>query len=174
MEDSTIFALFLAGGFGVIISYLFLYFTGTLKVLASYYTKQEWRFWTVSMLLTTASVIGLIVWFSFYQELEDWQRDIFISGLAVFLAFAMIWSLVVFYIEKYKLNPNYQRPILLIVGLASVALLLATVYSTNKWLVITAAAIIVWHHLIVDAFWWASLHQRNYQASLRHKKVRVS
>lgn len=174
MKDSTIFALFTSGGFGVIVSYLFLYSTTTLKTLASYYTKQEWRFWVLSMLLTAASVIGLVVWFSFYDRLEDWKRELFIAALAVFLAFAMLWSLSVFYIEKYKLNPNYQRPILLIVGLATVALLLATVYSTDRWLVITAAAIIVWHHLIVDAFWWLSLHQRNYQASVRHKKVRVS
>jgi phosphatidylserine synthase len=171
MEDSTIFTLFLAGGFGVIISYIFLYVTNTLKILSNYYTKQEWRFWILSMLITTASVIGLIVWFSFYQELEDWQRDLFISALSVFLAFAMLWSVSVYYIEKYKLNPSYQQPILLIVALATIALLIATIYSTDNWLVITAAAIIVWHHLIVDAFWWTSLHQR---ASLRHKKVRVS
>lgn len=174
MKDNTIFTLFLSGGFGVIISYFFLYFTGTLNLLASYYTKKEWRFWVLSMLLTTASVIGLIVWFSFYQELLNWQRELFIYGLSVFLAFAMLWSLVVFYIEKNKIDPSYQRPVLLVVGLATIALLIATVYSTNKWLVITAAAIIVWHHLFIDAFWWSYLHQRHYQASLRHKKVRVS
>jgi hypothetical protein len=92
MKDSTLFTLFLSGGFGVIITYIFLYFSNTLNILANYYTKQEWRFWTVSMLVTAASVVGLIVWFSFYQELEGWQRDLFISGLTVFLAFAMIWS----------------------------------------------------------------------------------
>jgi phosphatidylserine synthase len=174
MKDSTLFTLFLSGGFGVIITYIFLYFSNTLNILANYYTKQEWRFWTVSMLVTAASVVGLIVWFSFYQELEGWQRDLFISGLTVFLAFAMIWSFSVFYIHKYNLHPNYQRPILLIVGLATVAMLIATVYSTDKWLVITAAAIVVWHHLIIDGFWWPMLHQRGYQASVRHKKVRVS
>jgi len=174
MKDSTIFALFSSGGFGVIISYLFLYFTNTLKFLSSYYTKQEWRFWVISMLITTASIIGLIVWFSFYQRLEGWQRDLFISSLAVFLAFAMLWSVSVFYIEKYKLNPNYQRPFLLVVGLATVALLIATVYSTDNWLLITAAAIIVWHHLIIDTFWWVSLHQRNYLETKNYKKNKLS
>lgn len=168
MKDSTIFALFTAGGFGVIISYFFLYLIGALTILARYYTKREWRFWTISMLLTTASVIGLIVWFSFYQQLEGWTRDLFIASLAIFLAFAMLWSLSIAYIYKYKLNPYYQQPLLLIVGLATVGLLIATSYSTDNWLVITAAAIIVWHHLILDGFWWPTLHARGQKA----RKVR--
>lgn len=170
MKDPTLFALFTGGGFGVIVSYIFLYLQGSLQELMTYYTKLEWRFWLISMLFTVVSVIGLIVWFSFYENLEKDWNTVFITSLAVFLAFAMLWSVTIAYIYKNRVNPSIQQSVLLIVGLATVGLLLATIGSNSNWLVITAAAIVVWHHLIVDGFWWPTLHQRGYNNRLVNYK----
>ena len=160
MKDLVLLSVFGSGGVGVLISYYLLYLGGILQKYAHYFTKTEWRVWTFSALLTVASVIGLILWFSVYQELDKNERILFIVSLAVFLIFAKLWSVSLAYIHARKASPYIQRPFLLIVALASIGLLLATVYSTDKWLVITAAAIIVFHHLIFDAFYWMHIVDR--------------
>lgn len=168
MKDSAVFALFGGGGFGVIISYLFLYLFNILSPLAKIFPTKIWWFWVFSMIITAASVVGVMVWFSFYERLEEY-RDLFLISLAVFLAFAMLWSLNVANIVKNKLNPSRQVPFLIIVALATIGLLIATVYTTDKWLVIIAAAIIVFHHLFLDAFMWSILHQKKYNMGRKLK-----
>ena len=161
MKDPVIFSIFSAGGFGVLISYYFLYIIGALSKLSSYYTKLEWRTWTFSMLVTIVSILALIIWFSFYQKLEGWQRTTFISSLSVFLAFAMLWSASIAYIYLKNKDILNQRPFLFIVALATIGLLVATCYSTDNWPLIAAAAIVVFHHLFFDAFYWVHIHSRS-------------
>lgn len=158
MVDNALFSIFMAGGFGVLISYMFLYFQKSLPDLYSRYTKLEWRIWFISMMLTVASVIGVIVWFSFYEKLNN--RDLFISSFCVFLAFAMLWSLSIFYIFKNKSSPSIQVPILFIVGLATIGMFIPVISTTDNWLLIVAAFIIAFHHLVVDALYWPYIHSR--------------
>jgi uncharacterized membrane protein YfcA len=174
MKDPVIFSIFTAGGFGVLVGYFMLYIYGYLNLMTQHYTKKEWYFWTSLMVLTTASVIGVIVYFSFLENLDDDWRPVFISSLSVFLASAMLWSVSIAYLYKNNKSKEYQRPFLLLTGLATVGILLATCYSTNNWLVIVAAAIIVFHHLIIDAFWWMTLHKRIVNYKSLPKKVRYA
>jgi hypothetical protein len=158
MEDGILFGTFMAGGFGVLVSYMFLYFQNSLPDLYRRYTKTEWRLWFTSMILTVASVIGVIVWFSFYERLK--YRDLFISSLCVFLAFAMLWSLSIFYIFKNKKSPSIQVPILMVVGLATIGMFIPVISTTDNWLLILAAFIIVFHHLVIDGLYWPYMHSR--------------
>lgn len=158
MEDNVLFSIFMAGGFGVLVSYMFLYFQKSLPDLYSRYTKLEWRLWFISMVLTVASVIGVIVWFSFYEKLNN--RELFIPSLCVFLAFAMLWSLSIFYIFKYNASPSIQVPILFIVGLATVGMFIPVISTTDNLLLIFAAFIILFHHLVVDSLYWPYIHSR--------------
>jgi membrane-associated HD superfamily phosphohydrolase len=160
MKDLVLLSVFGSGGVGVLISYYLLYLTGNLQKYVHYFTKVEWRVWIFSAFLTVASVIGLIIWFSFYQKLQESERILFIVSLAIFLIFAKLWSVSLAYIKARNASPYIQRPILLVVALATIGLLLATVYSTDKWLVISAAAIIVFHHLFFDAFYWMHIVDR--------------
>jgi MFS family permease len=163
MKDSALFALFAGGGIGVLVSYMFLYYQKSLPLLYNMYTPFEWRLWFVSMVLTVVSVIALVTYFSGYKELKDGYRELFIVSLSAFLLFAMFWSLSIFYIMQNKKDPSIQKPILYIVGLASIGMLISTVNSTKSALIILAACIVVFHHLIVDAIWWPMIHQRGYE-----------
>ena len=158
MEDNTIFSIFMAGGFGVLVSYMFLYFQNSLPDLYSRYTKLEWRLWFISMVLTVVSVISIIIWFSFYEKLN--HRELFITSLCVFLAFAMLWSLSIFYIFKNNYSPSIQAPILFIVGLATIGMFIPIISTTDNWLLIVAAFIIAFHHLVVDGLYWPYMHSR--------------
>ena len=160
MKDLLLLSLFGLGGIGVIITYYILYLYGAIKKYGNYFTKKELRVWAVSVLLTIASVIGLILWFSIYQELEDWKRVTFIVSLVCFLIFASLWSVSLAHIHSRNASPYIQQPILILVALATIGMLVATAYSTDKWLVITAAAIIVFHHLFFDAFYWMYIVDR--------------
>ena len=69
MQDNLIKGLFFGGGFGVLITYVFLHITGTLSKLAIVFPPMTWKIWTFSMLITTASVLGIYSHFSF--NLDD-------------------------------------------------------------------------------------------------------
>lgn len=161
MKDLGILTTTLAGGVGVIVGYLFLYLSNFLGPLAKKFSKMEWRIWTVSALLTVASFLGIIIWYSFYERLESWKRDLFFSSLVVFLTGATLWSLLIFYLLKKKRNIYYQLPGLLMTSLGSLGILLSIVYSDSSWLLITAGSILLFHHLIFDNIYWVRIHGRN-------------
>lgn len=161
MQDKLIQGLFFAGGFGVIVSYMFLYITGTLPRLAKIFSSTMWRVWGFSMLITTAAVLGIYSHFSFKQRMENWKRDLFIVSTCLFLGSAMLWSLSVEYVTRNGTNTDLERIPLTLTALATIGILVSVSYSTDDWLLITAAAIIVFHHLIFDAIVWANLHQKS-------------
>lgn len=160
MKDLGLFTTTVIGGFAVLVGYFYLYLSKYLKPLAKKFTKKEWKFWSISALLTIASFLGIIVWFSFYQQLNDWQRDLFFSSLVVFLAGAILWSLSIFYLIKYKKNIYHQLPSLTITSLGALGILFSVIYSTNNWLLITASSIVLFHHLILDNIYWMTIHSR--------------
>lgn len=160
MKDLGLFTTTIAGGIGVIIGYIYLYLNKYLKPMAKKFTQFEWKIWSFSVLLTIASFLGLIVWFSFYQELIGWQRDLFFSSLLIFLTGAMIWSLSIFYLKKFKKHVYYQLPALAITSLGTLGILISVAYSTNNWLLITAASIVLFHHLIFDNIYWVAIDSR--------------
>ena len=161
MEDNLIKGLFFAGGFGVIVSYMFLYVTGTLSYLARIFSPTMWNFWSISMLITTAAVLGIYSHFSFNQRMQDWKRDLFIISTCIFLASAMLWSLSVEYVTRNNLNTDLERIPLTLTALATIGILVSVSYSTDDWLLITAAAIVVFHHLVFDAVIWADMHEKS-------------
>ena len=161
MEDKLIQGLFFAGGFGVLISYFFLHVTGTLTKMANIFTPKLWKIWVFSMLITTAAVLGLYSHFSFKQRMRGWKRDLFIVSTCVFLGSAMLWSLTVEYIKHKKINTDLERLPLTLTALATIGILVSVASSTDDWLLITAASIVVIHHLIFDAIIWANLHQKS-------------
>lgn len=160
MKDLGLFTTTIIGGIGVLIGYFYLYLSKYLKPLAKKFSKKEWKIWSFSVLLTIVSFLSLIVWFSFYQELTDWQRDLFLSGLVVFLTGATLWSLSIFYLMKFKKNIYFQFPALTITSLGTLAILISVLYSTSNWLLITAASIVLFHHLIFDNIYWVAIHSR--------------
>ena len=161
MEDKLIQGLFFAGGFGVLISYFFLHVTGTLTKMANIFTPKLWKIWVFSMLITTAAVLGLYSHFSFKQRMRGWKRDLFIVSTCIFLGSAMLWSLSVEYIKHKKINTDLERLPLTLTALATIGILVSVASSTDDWLLITAASIVVIHHLIFDAIIWANLHQKS-------------
>lgn len=161
MHDDLIKGLFFAGGFGVLVTYMFLYVTGTLNKLAKLFPSTTWKFWVFSMVITTAAVLGVYSHFSFRQRMRDWKRTLFIVSTCVFLGSAMLWSLAVEYINRNKINTDLERFPLTLTALATIGILVAVSYSTDNWLLITAASIMVFHHLVFDAMIWANLHEKS-------------
>jgi len=160
MKDLGILTTTVSGGFGVIIGYVYLYLNNYLKPLAKKFKPLEWKIWSLSALLTIASFLALIIWFSSYQKLEDYKRDLFYSGLTVFLVGAIFWSLVVFYIMKFKKSKRYQLLPLTITTTGSILILFSVFYSTDNPLLIIAASILVFHHLIFDNLYWPMIDSR--------------
>jgi len=161
MQDNLIKGIFFAGGFGVLITYMFLHVTGTLSQLANLFPPTMWKIWVFSMLITTAADLGVYSHFSFNQRMTSWRRDLFIVSTCIFLASAMLWSLSVEYISQNNINTDLERLPLMLTALATIGILVSVSYSTDDWLLITAASIIVFHHLFFDAIVWANLHEKS-------------
>ncbi len=161
MDDNLIKGLFFAGGFGVIVTYLFLYFTGTLPKLAKLFPPTMWKVWIFSMFITAASFLGIYIHFSFKQKMESWKRNLFIVSTCIFFASAMFWSVTVDYVTRKNTTTDIERVPLYLTALASIGILVSVSCSTEDWLLITAASIIVFHHLVFDAIIWANLHQKS-------------
>jgi len=161
MHDNLVKGLFFGGGFGVLVSYMFIYATGTLSKLAGIFPYMTWKVWIFSMLITTASVLGIYSHFSFKQRMSSWKRTLFVVSTCVFLASAMLWSLSVEYINHNKTNTDIERVPLIFTALATIGILVSVSYSTDNWLLITAASIVVFHHLFFDAIIWARMHEKS-------------
>lgn len=156
MSDNLIIGLFFGGGFGVLTTYMILASSGLGGKMLNVFNANTWKLWSVSMIATVASVLGLYSYFGFKEPMDDgWARNLFIVSTCLFLAFAMIWSYSIsrlmfggeIYLEKIALA---------IVALATIGILIATVNQTDNALVITAASIIVFHHVIWDFLVWGS------------------
>lgn len=160
MKDLGLFTTVLAGGISVIFGYISLYLHNYLNPLAKKFSKKEWNIWSFSVLLTIASFLGIIIWFSFYEELEDWKRELFLSSLVIFFIGATGWSLMISYIMKNKKSIYLQMLFLLLTAIGCLGILIAICYSTSDWLLITAGAILLFHHLIFDSIIWVIIHGR--------------
>lgn len=156
MSDNLIVGLFFGGGFGVLTTYLFLMTSGLGGKMLNVFSRDTWKLWSVSMVATVASVLGLYSYFGFQQPMDDgWARDLFIVSTCVFLAFAMLWSYSIsrlafggeIYLEKVALGA---------VALATIGILISTLDQTSNGLVIAAAGIIAFHHVIWDFVIWGS------------------
>lgn len=152
--DDLIFYIFLAGGFIVVLSY-WLYFT-SLKKLVKVFGKNEYNFWLFSALITVVSVLYLFAYFSFVEKIENWERTLFIVSEVVFLVFASLWAFTIHY-KKF----NNEKIVLYVVALATLGLLIATIYSDqSNWLVVLAAFVVFFHHTFYDALKWVSLEKK--------------
>ena len=159
MKDDFVAGLFIAGGIGVLITYVFLYITGTLGKLAKMFTTNMWRLWIVSMILTTASVLAIFFYFSTEERVEKDIRGLFLTALSIFLISAMVWSLTVEYIERYKKDPSIQRWPLMFTAMASLLILVSVASTTKSWVLILAATIVFLHHTFIDGIIWPKLHE---------------
>ena len=156
MEDELIAGLFFGGGFGVLISYLFLITSGVISKLTPVFSNNTWKIWSVSAAITVASVIGLYIHFSFNQRMQGWARDLFITSTCLFIGFAMLWSYSIFRTANNGLDNGLEKVILAIVGLATIGILISVVEETENRLLITAASLIVFHHVVFDALVWGT------------------
>jgi hypothetical protein len=156
MEDELVAGLFFAGGFGVLISYLFLLTSGAISKLIPVFSGNTWRLWALSALITVASVIGVYVHFSFNQRMEGWARDLFITSTCLFIGFAMLWSYSIFRTANNGLDNGLEKIILAIVGMATIGILVSVVEETENRILIAAASLIVFHHVFFDALVWGT------------------
>ena len=161
MKDETVLITTVTGGSGVLITYIMLAINKCLKPLSKKFSAVEWRIWSISVLLTVASFLGIILYYSFKERLEDWKRDLFLASLTVFLISAMSWSAMINWIVKNKKNINIQLIFLILTALGCLGILVSIVYSTDDWLLITAASILLFHHLVFDSVIWTYIHNRN-------------
>ena len=68
MTDDLIIGLFFAGGFGVLTTYLFLMTSGLGSKMLNVFSGPTWRLWSMSMVATVASVLGLYSYFGFNND----------------------------------------------------------------------------------------------------------
>lgn len=156
MEDELIAGLFFGGGFGVLISYLFLITSGVISKLTPIFSDNTWRLWTLSTAITIACVIGVYIHFSFNQRMEGWARELFIASTCIFIGFAMLWSYAIFRTANNGLDNGLEKVILTIVGLATIGILISVIEETENRLLIAAASLIVLHHVFFDALVWGT------------------
>lgn len=159
MKDEFVAGLFIAGGIGVLMTYIFLYITGTLGKLAKMFTANLWRIWILSMLLTATSVLAIFFYFSTKERVEKDVRGMFITALCIFLFSAMAWSLSVEYIERYNKDPALQRWPLMFTAMASLLILVSVALTTKNWALILAAVVVLIHHTFIDGLVWPKLHE---------------
>jgi len=161
MKDQTLGGIFLLGGIGVLISYLFLYYSNVLTRLMKIFRKNNFllKFWYFSAFITVVSVIYVIVYYTFFERLKESSRNLFLISLIIFLVFAMLWSLSVFLIDKYKFNVYTQSPILFIVSLSTIGMLIASITNKLEILPLIALIVIVFHHTIYDFVIWPMIHK---------------
>lgn len=174
MEDVVIFSIFAAGGFLVLLSYFLLYKYGVLKQVMPVIRneKQFTVLWAISVFFTVVSIFAVIIYFSFYKKLEDWQRTLFIVSLSVFLFFAICWSISLYYIYKKGADFRAQQIILLFVALGTAGMLSSVIDEDTPWLIITAAFIVFFHHFFIDALLWVDVSKKYYLDQKKPKKIK--
>lgn len=151
----SIFDITVVGGIGVLSGYLNLGLTDLLDGLKKKYSKLEWKFWSISAVLTIISFLAIIIWYSFFAKLND-QTDLFISSLITFLVGAIIWSnsIIFQYFKNKKKKTSQELIALTLTTIGAFGMLLAIIYNTDNWLLITAGVIVFFHHLFFDNYYW--------------------
>jgi len=162
MEDEVVFYVFVMGGLAVLLSYILIYVSGTLTKLMPILTKDKtfYTLWKCSVFLVVLSVLYIMIYYSFYERFDSDYRTLFISCLFVFLIFCLCWPISVEYIVKYKGNPELQRPILLLVALATIGFLTCIVLNnkTENSVLLIAGILVLIHHLFFDGIIWVNKH----------------
>ena len=169
MKDPVIFSIFAVGGFFVLLSYFLLYKYGVFKKALPVFYNEKWLLylWIFSVIFTVVSIFAVIIYFSFYKNLEDWHRTLFIVSLSVFLVFAVCWSISMYYIYNKKGDFNSQQIILFIVALAAIGMLVSVIEEDTPWLIIAAAIIVCLHHYYMDALLWNDVSKKYYLKDIR-------
>ena len=169
MEDPVIFSILMVGGFFVLLSYFMLYKYGVLKKVLPVFYNEKWLLylWSFSVIFTVVSIFAVIIYFSFYQKLEDWHRILFIVSLSIFLIFAVCWSISMYYIYNKKGDFSSQQIILLIVALATIGMLISIIGENTSWLIIVAAIIVCLHHYYIDALLWNDISKKYYLKNIK-------
>lgn len=160
MKDDTVFYVTISGGIGVLLSYVFLYLEGYITIMNKKFTSLERKLWSLSVLLTIVSFLGIIIYYSFIEKIKGDYRDLFIISLVIFLISATSWSVISAYIIKYRRDTNLQLSTLLITALACIGILVAIAYDTESPWLITAGSILVFHHLFFDSIYWPVINKR--------------
>ena len=129
MKNITLFSHYLRGGcsVGVLVSYMFLYYQGLFHycTICMLHLNGDYGLFHSSCSSSVVSVLAVIN-FTFgigCKELDENYRTLFIVSLSIFFTVAMLWSLVACINTKQKKFPSFKKPILYIVGLASIGML---------------------------------------------------
>lgn len=162
MKDELVFYVFAIGGIAILLSYYLIYVSGSLGKLFPILTKNKtfYNLWLLSVLITIPSILYIIVYYSFYERFDDNIRTLFIVSIFVYLFFCLCWPITVEYIVRNPgTSPEIQRPVLLVVALATLGFFLSVVLNdVNNALLIAAGVIVVFHHFVFDSVLWVNLH----------------
>ena len=164
MEDEVIFYVFAIGGLAILLSYILIYVSGTLSKLMPILTKDKtfYILWKLSVFLVVPSVLYIMVYYSFYERLGSNYRSLFITCLFVFLIACLCWPIAVEYIVKNNKNPELQRPILLLVALATIGFLVCIILNNKveNGVLLISGILVLFHHLFYDSIIWVNKHNK--------------
>lgn len=160
------------GGIGVLITYMFIYLSGTGSKLFKIISKNKifYRIWISSTFIVVLSYLYLLYYYYFIDDFVKTKYRFYLElSLFAFLLFASLWSLIIEVIVKYKKNPRYQQPILILVALATIFILTLVALdrkddpniNIEKNILLAAAIFIFLHHTFFDAIAWVNLHVNN-------------
>ena len=175
--DGTIVALSLAGGSCVLLGYTFLLISGVGKTLYSYFRNKEKKIFLILTFFSVISYFYLFYWagFSGVLDEDDWERDLYIGSLALYLAGASLWSVQVYNIVKNKKSRGTEKIALLITALGTIGTLVSVACAPRDrykigvsgqdqllfGFAIPAASFLVIQHVFFDLFYWSEvIHKR--------------
>ena len=170
-KDELTTGLFFGGGFGVLVSYMFLISGGYMPNIGNVFTQNTWRLWSISVILTVAAIVGLYAHFSFSERMEGWARDLFIVSTCVFFSFAMLWAYATFRVTHGGGEMYMEKVALAAIAAASIGIFTSTVDQTKNALVIVAAAFIVFHYVVMNGVVWG-MHATKQKISNKRSLIR--
>ena len=165
MVDGTLLSLNLAGGFSVLMGYVFVSMTGVGKKLARVFNANEM---VVFMILTTLSIISffyLIYWATDTGTLKEWRYTLYLVSLAVYLFGASLWSPVIYRVVTKKQHPYNQIPALFITAAGTIGMLVAVASEDSNQdlrysFAMAAAILLVVQHALFDLVYWSRVHAK--------------
>ena len=163
MVDGTLLTLNIAGGFSVLMGYVFISLTGTGSQLYKVFTANEKTIFIILSSLSIISFFYLLYWASTTETLEDWRYILYTVSLAVYLFGASIWSPTIYTIVKKKQHPYRQIPALFMTGIGTVGLLVAIAAEDSQddirySFAMASAIFLVLQHALFDLFYWSNRH----------------
>jgi hypothetical protein len=170
MTDDAIVSINTAGGIAVITGYVFVYLTGTGSKLYKVFNLNEKFVFKSLSVLSIISFFYLYYWAGFSDSLKDWQRDVYIASLSVYLLGATLWSIAAYRIVKNKLHPSNQYPALFLTGAGTVGMLvgIAGLQPSQENIefsfAMIAGILLVIQHAFFDLFYWSHKHIQYYEA----------